>query len=771
MKFSTNEDLCAVIKHMYILCGYFGKKMKGVIKSNGRSYKFDIHEDCSICELLKELGFESCKYIKGTNWKNISVDIKEKKKGYELITSWNKKNHIVSDLQSNIVLEALPRNFDFLFKESEIICCDRLIKESCHIKQFVKKEILKASYGRCKEINSKTIDLFDNTANKYSEKVAIVGKKKISYGKLQNWSKEIAFLLIKRGVVPGDRVILNIRRSEIAIACLFAIWRCGATYVPISQKEPMARWEKFVIEIKPKVIICDKTVESIRHEEKIWFKQILLKEEIEKVLKNDNLEKHNLIEKKQGKLAYILYTSGSTGEPKGVEVSHLAMMNHIYSKINLFELNKNSIVAQSAEYNFAISIWQSLAALLVGGQVVIIQEEVINDMELYIDTIQENRINVVEFVPSYLNVFLKNMDKIKIEKLKRLRKVEVTGEKLTPNLVENWFEKFPNISIINGYGQTETTDDVTYFTIKNLEKKYDMIPIGFPTYNSQILILDEENEIVPFGISGEIYVGGLSVGEGYYNDKERTKEKFVKNIKYTLFNCMFKTGDIGVQTYGGGYICLGRRDDIVKVKGIKIDLNEVRNSLLKIPGIEDAIVIQSKYRSEDIVAYVTGSSGLDEKKIRNDLKLLLPHFMIPNYIEILEEMPILESGKIDRIRLIERPLLSKPKNKSLAKKQDILQLLVSNVLKMEYVDMEESLENLGMDSLKIIELANLLRKNGYNINVCEIHLEYSLKKLANYIKKLEDDFNTSPFLFENFMESNKIDEQKLLSEIRKDIQD
>lgn len=144
----------------------------------------------------------------------------------------------------------------------------------------------------------------------------------------------------------------------------------------------MARWEKFVIEIKPKVIICDKTVESIRHEEKIWFKQILLKEEIEKVLKNDNLEKHNLIEKKQGKLAYILYTSGSTGEPKGVEVSHLAMMNHIYSKINLFELNKNSIVAQSAEYNFAISIWQSLAALLVGGQVVIIQEEVINDMEL-----------------------------------------------------------------------------------------------------------------------------------------------------------------------------------------------------------------------------------------------------------------------------------------------------------------------------------------------------------------------------------------------------
>src|SRR5207248_1809238 len=224
-------------------------------------------------------------------------------------------------------------------------------------------------------------------------------------------------------------------------------------------------------------------------------------------------------------LAYIYFTSGSTGEPKGAMCEHAGMLNHLFAKIDDLGIGEGHVVAQTAPQCFDISLWQLLSALLVGGRTLLIEQEVILDARRFIDKIVDGRVNVVQVVPSYLEVLLSYLEQHPRE-LPDLRCVSATGEALKKEVVQRWFAVQPGIKLVNAYGLTETSDDTNHEVMDSAPRR-ERVPLGRPVNNVHVYVVDEHLSPVPLGAPGELVFSGVCVGRGYVNDPERTRRAFL----------------------------------------------------------------------------------------------------------------------------------------------------------------------------------------------------------------------------------------------------
>ena len=231
------------------------------------------------------------------------------------------------------------------------------------------------------------------------------------------------------------------------------------------------------------------------------------------------------IEVAPDQLAYIYFTSGSTGEPKGAMCEHAGMLNHLFAKIDDLGIGEGRVVAQTAPQCFDISLWQLVSALLVGGRTLIIEQEVILDVQRFVDTIIDGRVNVMQVVPSYLEVVLSYLERDR-RPLPDLRCVSVTGEAVKKELTQRWFGSQPGIKLVNAYGLTETSDDTNHEVMDRVPDS-DRVPLGRPINNVEIQVVDEYLAPVPLGAPGEIVFSGVCVGRGYINDPERTRAAFL----------------------------------------------------------------------------------------------------------------------------------------------------------------------------------------------------------------------------------------------------
>src|SRR2546427_5790820 len=224
-------------------------------------------------------------------------------------------------------------------------------------------------------------------------------------------------------------------------------------------------------------------------------------------------------------LAYIYFTSGSTGEPKGAMCEHAGMLNHLYAKIEDLEIGAGQVVAQTAPQCFDISMWQLVSALLVGGRTLIVEQEAIMDVARFLDTIEAGRVNVLQVVPSYLEVVLSYLDRHP-RNLPDLRYVSATGEALKSELAQRWFATKPGIRLLNAYGLTETSDDTNH-EVMDRAPDDERIPLGRPVSNVRVYVVDEDLRPVPLGAAGLIAFAGVCVGRGYINDPERTRQCYL----------------------------------------------------------------------------------------------------------------------------------------------------------------------------------------------------------------------------------------------------
>ena len=337
-------------------------------------------------------------------------------------------------------------------------------------------------------------------------------------------------------------------------------------------------------------------------------------------------------------------------------VEHAGMLNHLYAKITDLRMTQEETIAQTASQCFDISVWQFLSTLLVGGRVIIFGDDIVYDPSRLLNEVHCHGVSILEIVPSMMRALLDELARRKDARsdLPALRWMIATGEELPPEICVRWFEQYSTIPLLNAYGPTECSDDVThYFLSQPPSDGVVRLPVGRPVANMQMYVLDAMLSAVPVGVSGELHVGGVGVGRGYLNRPELTAEKFIPDPFSSQPGArLYRTGDLGRYLNDGNIEFLGRIDHQVKIRGFRIELGEIEAALSAIPDVREAVVVIKELKPNDksLVAYVVTArkSALEMSEAQSFLKERLPEYMMPAAIVKLGAMPLTPNGKIDR---------------------------------------------------------------------------------------------------------------------------
>lgn len=480
---------------------------------------------------------------------------------------------------------------------------------------------------------------------------ASCGKKSLTFYQLKKASDYLARKLRDAGLCGKNEQTVGIlmERSLEMMVAILAVWKAGGAYIPLDTSYPLLRINEILVDSSTSVLIIGSHPVSPGWENSFGGKIIMWEGQWE-MFSPVNRGDEGSVDDSQcpgvslNGLAYVIYTSGSTGKPKGVMVEHIGMMNHIEAKVESVHITDASIIAQNASHTFDISVWQFFAALTRGGKTVIYSNALILEPHNFMVQLIEDGVTILEVVPSYLSVML---DFVWSGQLAlSLQYLLVTGEAVKVGLLARWFDNFPGIPIVNAYGPTEASDDITHHVMEEA-LEYDPVPIGKPLRNFHIYIVDEYMKLCPIGVEGEIVVSGLGVGRGYINHPERTSLAFMKDLIPGNFQeRLYKTGDLGKWLADGTIVFCGRKDHQVKMRGFRIELSEIESRLLQYPAIREAVVIDRD--DMHLCAYYTTSIKVEVLELKAYLGNYLPRYMVPEFFVHLERLPTSANGKIDR---------------------------------------------------------------------------------------------------------------------------
>jgi len=627
-----------LINHILIFENYpvieqiSGKKDKYIEKSdNGVSYTSNV-------EVVEQTNYDFNVVVDSSEKINISFKYNENR--YD--------RHFVARMSGHIkeVLNQILSNDEIYIKELALLT------------QKEKQEILNIfNNNRAEYPEDKTIpELFEKQAKKTPNHVALIYEDiKLTYGVLNERSNQIARFLKGNGLQENQMVGILLNRSPLMVECILAAWKAGCSYIPIDLN-PINRIINLLEDSSVPFILSRSEYLDAKLRE-AYKKRII---ELEENTNADEIKKNDVtdleIEIGKNDMAYIIYTSGSTGKPKGAIVEHSGMLNHIYAKIQDLGLSEKSIVVQNASHTFDISVWQFFAALVIGGKTVIYSDETVLDPEMFISQIIKNRVTILEMVPSYLSIMIENIGEWYSNNGQLpLKYLLVTGEIIKYNLVKKWFQIYPEIKMMNAYGPTEASDDITHYIMDKVPE-VENIPIGKSLHNLNIYIVDENMKLCPIGVKGEICVSGVGVGRGYLNSCEKTIQVFSKD-PFTQEEVLrlYKTGDVGCWLPDGTIDFFGRKDYQVKIRGFRIELGEIERKLLNYRGISDAVVMdkEDNQGNKYLCAYLVSQSRLNISEVKEYLLACLPDYMIPSHFVELQELPLTPNGKVDRKALPE----------------------------------------------------------------------------------------------------------------------
>ena len=497
-------------------------------------------------------------------------------------------------------------------------------------------------------------ELFRHQVERTPDRIAVRFKDKaLSYKELDGMANDLAAVLRhKYRIGPESIVVLLAVRSIDFMATILAVWKAGGAYIPLDPAHPSAYSAKAIKICKPGLIISGQSsLEKIKYAAEEAGLDALTILDFETFLnERDDREVKSVYSSSNA--AYIIFTSGSTGLPKGVCVEQKGMVNHIYSKINTLNLTKHDVTAQLASQCSDISVWQFFAPLLTGGSVIILDTHYSLEPFELMDMVEKNRITVLEMVPSQIRVILDVIEEVRAQKLACLRWMIATGEALPVDVARKWRSLFPAVPLLNAYGPTECSDDVTHYLLKdNTQALNNRVPIGTAIENTRTYVLDENLAIVPMGVAGELYIGGIGVGRGYVDEPVKTASSFLPDPFCPVPGArMYKTGDKVVVMEDGNLDFISRLDFQVKVRGFRIELGDVETAILKHPEVKNAAVvaIDNSEGSNRLVAYVTTKTNFDRLDLSAWLKSILPDYMIPSLFIPIDRMPLTRSDKLDR---------------------------------------------------------------------------------------------------------------------------
>jgi len=603
--------------------------------------------------------------------------------------------------------------------------------------------------------------LFAEQVERSPNRVALVeGGVKIEYRDLNERAETLASILVEKGCDQDHPVGIYMERSIDAVVTLLAAFKANAPIVPLDIANPQHRLAMLIRDAGCRVIVTHRG----RHD--------ALPKEIEAISLNNlpatsTVSSRSAAARSSEDLAYIIYTSGSTGMPKGVEGTHRAAINRFTWMWRDFPFTADETCCQKTALGFVDSIWEIFGPLLAGVRSIIVPEGYLLEPDQFVTLLTRHEVTRIVLVPSLLRTLLDSIPDL-ASRLPKLKLWTSSGEVLPLDLVDRFRTSLPEARLLNIYGSSEVTADATYYDA-TAGTALTSVPIGRPIDNTHVVILDRHKKLVPPLVAGEIHIGGDCLARGYWRQPDLTAQRFIPNPYRTdQSQSLFATGDLGRVLADGTLEYLGRADLQVKIRGIRIEPGEIEANLTSYPSIRRAAVVVhgESQDTKKLVAYLvmSESSANSINDIRDYLKARLPDYMIPAIFIPMESLPVLPSGKINRLALPSPQQSSLGRREQLVRPRNAIEEKLCSiwceVLELDEVGIDDNFFDVGGHSLSGMRvLARVRRDLRVDIPIRRLFDHPTIGELAVEVARKAEQANqgTKPVEVSNGESSSLLD--------------
>jgi amino acid adenylation domain-containing protein len=603
--------------------------------------------------------------------------------------------------------------------------------------------------------------LFEQQVKLTPEAIAVeYEKESLTYCELNSRANKLAHYLQKQGVQPEVRVGIFVERSLDLLVGMLGILKAGGAYVPLDVNYPAERL----------ALILEDTQAPLLVTKKAWVERLPFHDASVVCLDTDWLNIDGYSDQnpnsniKPENLVYVIYTSGSTGKPKGVAIEHKSLVDYTETAIQAYDIKASERILQFASISFDTSAEEIYSCLASGATLILRTDEMITSVSQFLKTCEDWGITVLNLPTAYWHELTANLEAEIIPASIRL--VIIGGERVLPERIAQWRRCVgESVSLINTYGPTETTIVATMNKITEISgncSSHSEASIGKPIPNAQTYVLDKHLQLVPAGVSGELYIGGGGLARGYLNQPELTAQKFITNpFSAELGARLYKTGDLVCLRTDGTIEFLGRIDDQVKIRGFRIELREIESVLKQHPSVQEAIAIvqTNKFGDKRLVTYIIVKEQIPtSRELRNFLLQSLPEYMLPQAFIILEKLPLTPNGKVDRLTLIshqptEAVIASTNVNSAndIALPRDTAELQLTQIweeiLNIRPIGVNDNFFELGGHSLLALRLVTKINQSfGKQIPLGSIFQGATIAQMANILRQEIELNSNSPLV-------------------------
>ncbi|UJB40280.1 amino acid adenylation domain-containing protein [Streptomyces sp. A1-5] len=599
--------------------------------------------------------------------------------------------------------------------------------------------VIAAGHGQSRPVPRLTVpELFSAQAARTPDAVAVRdGRRTVTYAQLELESNDLAYHLSGCGVGPEDLVALALPGAAGMVVAMLAVLKVGAAYLPVDPAYPAARIRYLLEDARPKLLITDSVVQGQLPATGLPF-----------VVMDDSASwSFGHASGPGGAVsvagpAYVIYTSGSTGRPKGVVVTHASVVSHMAWLADHLGLTVEDRVLARTSPSFDASVWEIWLPLLHGASTCLVSPETNRDPDRLLYRMRDFGVTVAQFVPSHLSLVLGSGGSVP----GCLRAVLCGGEPLVGELAVRVADAW-SVEVHNLYGPTEATIDATVHAV--VSGGSGPVPIGRPVWNARAYVLDGSLRVVPPGVPGELYLAGGLLARGYVGRPGLTASRFVADPFDSSGGRMYRTGDVVRWDALGRIEYLGRSDDQVKLRGYRIELGEVESALTALPAVTAARVLIREDRPGDkrLVAYVVVEAGqrVDAAELRRSLAAALPEYMVPAAFVVLDALPLLPNGKVDR-RALPAPEPDTHRGGGVAPRTDEERLLcgvVAETLGLPEVGVDDDFFALGGDSILSIQVVSRARNAGLVITPRDVFVHRTVEAIASVAVPLGAEAETA----------------------------
>ena len=592
--------------------------------------------------------------------------------------------------------------------------------------------------------------LFEVTAEHIPNNVAVHFQDDcLTYQELNDRVNRFANAMKREGVESMQMVGHALPRSIDAIAVMLAILKIGAVCVPLDISHPIYRSQFIMRDSGMRMLVTSRDT-GIEFAGKRLFIEDLGSEEALNDNQNDLVKPYDK--------AFLIYTSGTTGNPKGALLHHGGIINHCLAKADILDIKSCDRICNNFSLNFVAAIWQIFTPLIIGAELVIHSEAVEKDPTEQFIRASRDDITILQVIPSTLSAYIDGLKQRQPIPMPKLCRLALTAEEVRPYLVDKFYSYY-NIPLVNCYGQTECCDDTLHYMLP-IKNKTDVVPIGFPARNTHVYILDRHMNLQPKGIIGELCISGDGVINGYFNNQSLTDKKFIQN-QYE-YGVMYRTGDLAKLGEDGVVHYAGRVDHQVKIRGNRVELTEIENYFMNIPGMRAVSILpRGEDANKTLCAYFVTEKIQTVNEIRGYLLEFLPSYAVPSHYVVIDEMPMTPSGKIDKKKLhrLESNVAvgSTYEAPSDTVEREVMRIWAKN-LEREDIGINDNFFDFGGHSLLLAKVMDSINEEfGCGLNITEMFQLNTIALIAKRIKNTDTGFADDDSYSEEFTNSYKQD--------------